>query len=84
LSVEKKARDAGKTTSATLESDSQAALYASVQSFFGTLQTSINIAKPGSDRLLAIPLAQEKNVMIAKRPIANAAWRFNSASAENH
>ncbi len=71
-----KARTQGKTRYIGYSGDSTDAVAAIKTDRFDTLQTSVSIADQQSIDLL-LPLARERNMgVIAKRPIANAAWRY--------
>jgi aryl-alcohol dehydrogenase-like predicted oxidoreductase len=69
------ARDRGHARYLGYSGDSRAAKFAVESGAFNTLQTSINIADQ-EPLELSIPNARERNMgVIAKRPIANAAWK---------
>jgi aryl-alcohol dehydrogenase-like predicted oxidoreductase len=70
-----RAREAGKTRFIGYSGDNEAALYAIESGRFDTLQTSANIVEVGDCRK-KLPAAHAAGMgVIAKRPIANAAWR---------
>lgn len=71
----KRARERGLTRYIGYSGDGQAALYAIECGGFDTLQTSVSLADQEALEL-TLPLARERSIgVIAKRPIANAAWK---------
>lgn len=64
--------------------DREDAVYAIECGAFDTLQTSISIADQEPIEL-TLPLAREKNMgVIAKRPVANAAWRTGQKPSDSY
>ncbi|HYT91058.1 MAG TPA: aldo/keto reductase [Gemmataceae bacterium] len=81
-----KARERSYTRYIGYSGDGQAARYAIDCGRFDTLQTSVSIADQEA-LTLTLPLAHERQIgVIAKRPIANAAWRTGQkpANAYHH
>lgn len=72
------AKQSGKTRFIGYSGDAAAARFAVESGRFDTLQTSVNICDQECIEL-TLPLAREKNMgVIAKRPIANAVWRYDA------
>ena len=83
IQVLERARDAGKTRFIGYSGDNEAALTAIASGRFDTLQTSVNIADINDCRD-KLPAAQAAGLgVIAKRPIANAAWRYAAGGEIN-
>ncbi|MCI0661898.1 MAG: aldo/keto reductase [Acidobacteria bacterium] len=78
------AREKGYSRYIGYSGDSQAAKYAIETGAFDTLQTSISIADQEAIEL-TLPLAQTRGMgVIAKRPVANAAWRTGQKPADSY
>ena len=76
--VLQRAREAGKTRFIGYSGDGENAVEAVCSGAFDTLQTSFSIADQ-EPLTLTLPAAQKMNLgVIAKRPIANAAWRYGA------
>lgn len=80
----REARDKGYTRYIGYSGDGAAAKFAIECGEFDTLQTSVNIADQEAIEL-TLPLARECGVgVIAKRPVANAAWRNGSKPEDSY
>jgi hypothetical protein len=78
------ARQKGYTRYIGYSGDGRAARYAVACGAFDSLQTSVSIADQESIEM-TLPLARESQLgVIAKRPIANAAWRSPQAPANEY
>jgi len=73
-----RARDAGKIRFYGYSGDNEAAIYAANQDEVAVIETSVNICDQANIENV-LPLTREKNIgVLAKRPVANAAWRESS------
>jgi aryl-alcohol dehydrogenase-like predicted oxidoreductase len=79
-----RARERGWARYIGYSGDGEAARYAVECGRFDTLQTSVNVAdQEGLE--LTLPLARERRMgVIAKRPLANVAWRYVRKPAESY
>jgi aryl-alcohol dehydrogenase-like predicted oxidoreductase len=84
IEVLQAARQRGYTRYIGYSGDGPAARYAIECGGFDTLQTSVNIADQEALEL-TLPLASARQIgLIAKRPIANAAWRTRTRPANHY
>jgi aryl-alcohol dehydrogenase-like predicted oxidoreductase len=78
------ARERGYTRYIGYSGDSSAARYAVECGVFDSLQTSVSIADQESLEL-TLPLARDRGMaVVAKRPIANAAWRYSEKPTNSY
>ncbi|HBS28350.1 MAG TPA: aldo/keto reductase [Phycisphaerales bacterium] len=79
-----KAKQAGKVRFLGYSGDHRPALWALDSGKFDSLMTSLSVADQESIDML-LPVAREKKIgVIIKRPIANAAWRHESADPSEY
>lgn len=72
-----RAREQGKTRFVGYSGDGEDARYAVESGAFDTLQTSVNVADQQALELTLPPARGRRMGVIAKRPIANAVWRYD-------
>jgi len=84
IDVVERARERGQARFVGYSGDGAAARYAVECGRFDTLQTSVSVADQEALEL-TLPMARVRNVgVIAKRPIANAAWRAGHRPANTY
>ncbi|PQP81762.1 aldo/keto reductase [Paenibacillus sp. PCH8] len=84
IEVLQRAKEAGKTRFIGYSGDTTDALYAIQTGIFDSLETSLNIADQEAIEL-TLPEARKRNMgVIAKRPIANVAWTYETLSEEEY
>ena len=70
-----KAREAGKIRFAGYSGDNEAAAFAAEDSELAVVETSINVCDQANIDLMLLTAVQKDVGIVAKRPLANAAWR---------
>ena len=84
IEVLQRAKEAGKTRFIGYSGDTTDALYAIRTGVFDSFETSLNIADQEAIEL-TLPEARKRNMgIIAKRPIANVAWMYDTVTEENY
>lgn len=84
IEVLQRAKEQGKTRYIGYSGDSMSARYAVETSVFDSFETSVNIADQEAIEL-TIPLAVKQGMgIIAKRPIANVAWKHERLSEDDY
>ncbi len=84
LEVLKRAQTAGKTRFIGYSGDNEAAQWAVESGQFDTLQTSLSVCDQNIGAK-TVPLALQNGMgVIAKRPIANAVWRYDETLEDGH
>lgn len=84
IEVLKRAQKAGKTRFIGYSGDNEAAQWAVESGQFDTLQTSLNVCDQNGGSTY-VPLALKNGMgVIAKRPIANAVWRYDQTLEDDH
>jgi aryl-alcohol dehydrogenase-like predicted oxidoreductase len=84
IAVLKRAREKGYTRYIGYSGDGAAARYAVDCGAFDSLQTSVSIADQEAIDLTVPPAHQRGMGVIAKRPIANAAWRYKELPEQQY
>ncbi|MFH1799367.1 MAG: aldo/keto reductase [Candidatus Omnitrophota bacterium] len=80
----KKAKRSGKTRFIGYSGENDAALYTVRSGVFDTLQLSVNLADQSALEFILPAAVRQGMGVIAKRPLANLAWRYTERPVEYH